>query len=32
VVQVVHVLVGMLAVGSGEVIGGRLRRIRLASA
>jgi hypothetical protein len=29
VIQVVHVLIGMGAVGSGEVIGGRLRRMRL---
>jgi hypothetical protein len=32
VIQVVHLLVGMLTVGSGEAIGGRLRRIRMASA
>src|SRR5215211_4774389 len=31
-IEVVHLLVGMAAVGSGEAIGGRLRRIRLASA
>jgi uncharacterized membrane protein len=32
VIQVVHVLIGMAAVGSGEAIGGRLRRNRLAAA
>jgi hypothetical protein len=28
VIQVLHLLVGMLAVGSAEAIGGRLRRVR----
>ena len=32
VIQIVHVLIGMAAVGSGEVIGGRLKRVRMASA
>jgi hypothetical protein len=32
IVQLVHLLLGMLAVGSGEMIGGRLRRARLATA
>jgi hypothetical protein len=32
VIQIVHLLIGMAAVGSGEVIGGRLRRNRLAAA
>jgi hypothetical protein len=31
VIQVVHLLIGMAAVGSGEAIGGRLRRSRLAA-
>ena len=31
-VQVVHLLLGMAAVGSGEMLGGRLRRQRLATA
>lgn len=30
VIQVLHLLLGMAAVGSGEMIGGRLRRMRLA--
>ena len=29
VIQVLHLLIGMAAVGSGEAIGGRLRRMRL---
>lgn len=32
VIQVLHLLIGMVAVGSGEAIGGRLRRMRLAEA
>jgi hypothetical protein len=32
IVQVVHLLLGMAAVGSGEMLGGRLRRQRLATA
>jgi O-antigen ligase len=32
VVQVVHLVLGMAAVGSGEMIGGRLRRMKLATA
>jgi hypothetical protein len=32
VIQVLHLLIGMAAVGSGEAIGGRLRRMRLAAA
>jgi hypothetical protein len=32
IIQVLHLLVGMLAVGSGEAIGGRLRRTQLAAA
>lgn len=32
VIQVLHLVVGIAAVGSGEMIGGRLRRQRLASA
>ena len=32
VIQVVHLLIGMAAVGSGEAIGGRLRRNRLTAA
>jgi hypothetical protein len=32
VIQIIHLLIGMAAVGSGEVIGGRLRRLRLAAA
>jgi hypothetical protein len=32
VIQILHLLIGMAAVGSGEVIGGRLRRNRLAAA
>jgi hypothetical protein len=32
VIQVLHLLIGMAAVASGEVIGGRLRRTRLATA
>ena len=31
VIQVLHLLIGMAAVASGEVIGGRLRRNRLAA-
>ena len=31
VVQVLHLLVGMAAIGSGEMIGGRLRRRRLST-
>ena len=31
VIQVLHLVVGIAAVGSGEMIGGRLRRQRLAS-
>jgi hypothetical protein len=31
-IQILHLLVGMAAVGSGEAIGGRLRRVRLANA
>jgi hypothetical protein len=30
VIQVLHLLVGMAAIGTGEMIGGRLRRLRLA--
>jgi len=32
VIQVLHLLIGMAAIGSGEAIGGRLRRNRLGSA
>jgi hypothetical protein len=32
VIQILHLLVGLAAVGSGEAIGGRLRRNRLATA
>jgi hypothetical protein len=32
VIQIVHLLIGMAAVGSGEAIGGRLRRNRLGAA
>ena len=32
IIQVLHLLIGMAAVGSGEAIGGRLRRVRLAEA
>ena len=32
VIQVLHLVLGMAAVGIGEAIGGRLRRIRLAGA
>jgi hypothetical protein len=32
VIQVLHLLIGMAAVGSGEAIVGRLRRMRLAAA
>ena len=32
VIQVVHLLIGMAAVGSGEAIGSRLRRLRLTAA
>jgi hypothetical protein len=31
VIQVLHVLVGIAAVGSGEIIGGRVRRRRLSA-
>jgi hypothetical protein len=31
IIQVLHLVVGMLAVGTGEMIGGRIRRSRLAS-
>jgi hypothetical protein len=31
VIQVLHLLIGMAAVASGEVIGGRLRRMRLSA-
>jgi hypothetical protein len=32
VIQIVHLLIGMAAVGSAEIIGGRLRRYREAAA
>jgi uncharacterized membrane protein HdeD (DUF308 family) len=32
IIQVLHLLIGMAAVGSGEAIGGRLRRVQLAAA
>jgi hypothetical protein len=32
IVQIVHLLIGMLAVASGEVIGGRVKRARMATA
>jgi hypothetical protein len=32
VIQILHLLIGMAAVGSGEAIGGRLRRNRLGAA
>ena len=32
IIQVVHLLLGLAAVASGEMIGGRLRRARLATA
>jgi thiol:disulfide interchange protein len=32
IIQVLHLLLGMAAVGMAEALGGRLRRIRLASA
>ena len=32
VIQLLHLLVGIATVASGEVIGGRLRRLRLAAA
>ena len=32
IIQGIHLLLGMLTVGSGEMIGGRLRRIKLAAA
>jgi ABC-type multidrug transport system permease subunit len=32
IIQVLHLLIGMAAVASGEVIGGRVRRLRLAEA
>jgi hypothetical protein len=32
IVQVVHLILGMGAVATGEMIGGRLRRMRLATA
>jgi hypothetical protein len=31
VIQVLHLLIGLAAIGSGEMIGGRLRRRRLAT-
>jgi hypothetical protein len=31
IIQILHLIVGVLAVGSGEMIGGRLRRMRVAS-
>jgi hypothetical protein len=31
IIQVLHLLVGMAAIGSGEMIGGRLRRRRVAT-
>jgi hypothetical protein len=31
IIQVLHLLVGMAAIGSGEMIGGRLRRRRLST-
>ena len=30
IIQILHLLVGMAAVGTGEAIGGRMRRLRLA--
>jgi len=32
VIQAIHLILGMATVGSGEMIGGRLRRMRLATA
>lgn len=32
IIQLAHLLLGMLAVGTGEMIGGRIRRARLATA
>jgi hypothetical protein len=32
VIQILHLVIGMAAVGSGEAIGGRLRRMRLTAA
>jgi hypothetical protein len=32
IIQILHLLVGMLAVGSAEVIGGRLKRLRAPAA
>ena len=32
IIQILHLLIGMAAVASGETIGGRLRRARLAAA
>ena len=32
IIQVVHLILGMATVGSGEMLGGRLRRLRLATA
>ncbi len=32
IIQILHLLIGMAAVASGETIGGRLRRVRLAAA
>jgi hypothetical protein len=32
IIQILHLLLGMAAVASGETIGGRLRRVRLAAA
>jgi hypothetical protein len=32
IIQILHLLIGMAAVASGETIGGRVRRVRLAEA
>jgi hypothetical protein len=32
IIQVLHLLIGMAAVASGEIVGGRVRRLRLAEA
>jgi hypothetical protein len=32
IIQAIHLLLGMVTVGSGEMIGGRLRRLKLAPA
>jgi hypothetical protein len=32
IIQILHLLIGMAAVASGETIGGRVRRVRLAAA